>query len=378
MSGNKTIGILGGGQLARMSAFAAKRLGFDIAILEKEKNSPAGQLTHLEFVGSIDDDSLLTKFAEKSDIITLENEFVDADRLAFIEKLGKKVIPSSNTIRLIQDKLIQKNTFKKNGIPVPRFIEVTDESKYAETVLKLSHPFLLKSRKMGYDGYGNALIQSEKDFRNAVESLSKRHSALMAESFVKFSMELAVMVVRTRKEIRVYPVVQTIQENHICKIVIAPARISKKTKEAAIEMAVEAVKSVKGYGIFGVELFLTNENQLLVNEMAPRPHNSGHYSIDACITSQFENHIRSVLNLPLGNTDMINSYAVMVNLLGKQTGPGFIQNYDFVLSSDSVHLHLYGKEKSRKGRKMGHFTLTGNNLDSIFQIAKQIETKIII
>ncbi|MDP3830037.1 MAG: ATP-grasp domain-containing protein, partial [Ignavibacteriaceae bacterium] len=234
------------------------------------------------------------------------------------------------------------------------------------------------SRKMGYDGYGNALIKSEKEYQKAVESLTSRHAELMAEEFVKFSMELAVMIVRTKKEIRAYPVVQTIQENHICKIVIAPARISKKIRETATEIAIEAVKAVNGFGIFGVELFLTGENELLVNEMAPRPHNSGHYTIDACVTSQFENHIRAVMELPLGSTEMIKPYAVMINILGKQNGDGILQNYNDILSVDDVHLHLYGKDKSRKGRKMGHFTLLGTNLDTLFQQARLLETKIFI
>ncbi len=372
------IGILGGGQLARMSAHAAQRLGFELVILEKEKNSPAGQLTHHEFVGWVDDDNLMTEFAKASDIITLENEFVDSDRIKFLEDLGKKVFPSSKSIKLIQDKFIQKKTLSKKGIPVPKFLEVNEKTPYEKISTQFPEQFILKSRKMGYDGYGNALVKTEKEFNKAVESLSTRHAELMAEEFVKFSMELAVMVVRTKKEIRAYPVVQTIQENHICKIVIAPARISKKIKETATEIAIEAVKAVNGFGIFGVELFLTEENALLVNEMAPRPHNSGHYTIDACATSQFENHIRAVLELPLGSTEMIKPYAVMINILGQQNGPGIIQNYSEILKNEEVHLHLYGKEKSRKGRKMGHFTLLGNNLDSLFQQARLLETKILI
>ncbi|MDZ7763503.1 MAG: ATP-grasp domain-containing protein [Melioribacteraceae bacterium] len=180
------IGILGGGQLARMSAFQAYKLGFDIAILEKSKNSPAGQLTHNEYVGWVDDDKLLKKFATKCDIITLENEFIDSGRLKFIESFGKKVIPSSNTIRLIQDKFTQKKTLSKNGIPVPKFLEVKSENDYERISKQLGKRIILKSRKMGYDGYGNADVKSEKGFREAYERLTKRHSELMAEEFVKF------------------------------------------------------------------------------------------------------------------------------------------------------------------------------------------------
>ena len=375
---NLTIGILGGGQLARMSVFQAKRLGFDTAILEKEKNSPAGQLTHKEFIGWVNDTTPLKNFANVSDVITLENEFVDYRRIEFLEKLGKKVLPSSVTISLIQDKLIQKETLLKNNIPVPKFLPLNHKNEFANIQKELKYTYILKSRKMGYDGYGNAVVKNPKDFEIAYDKLVHRHSKLLAEEFIDFKMELAVMVARTKKEIKVYPVVQTIQKNNICRTVIAPAQISSRLRNEAMEIAIESVKAVKGYGIFGIEMFLTSKNNILVNEMAPRPHNSGHYTIEGCYTSQFENHIRAVMNLPLGSVDMVQPYAVMVNLLGKRNGPGIIQNYSAGLKNAQVHLHIYGKEQSRIGRKMGHITVTGNNLKSILNIANEAEKEIII
>ena len=372
------IGILGGGQLARMSAYQAYKLGFEIAILEKIKNSPAGQLTHNEFVGWVDDKSILRKFAKACDVITLENEFIDADRLRFIEELGKPVLPSASTIELIQDKFTQKKTLSRKKIPVPDFVEVKSEKDYTRISKKLGSRFILKSRKMGYDGYGNAEVKNENDFIEAYGKLTGRHSNLLAEEFVNFEQELAVMVVRTKKEIKTYPVVQTIQKNHICHTVIAPAQISKKKLKETEEIAIEAVKAVKGFGLFGVEMFITGKGKILVNEMAPRPHNSGHYTIEGCVTSQFENHMRAVMNLPLGSTELVNKYAVMVNLLGKREGAGVVENYEESLSEPNLHLHIYGKEKSRVGRKMGHITITGDNLNSILRKAKQMETKIII
>ena len=378
MINKKKIGILGGGQLARMSAFQAYKLGFDIAILEKEKNSPAGQLTHNEFVGWVNDDKLLKQFAEECDIITLENEFIDADRLKFIESLGKKVIPSSNTIRLIQDKFTQKKTLLKNNIPVPNFIEVKSINDYERISAKLGKRFIVKSRKMGYDGYGNADVKNVIEFKEAYKKLTNRHSNLYAEEFVKFSKELAVMVVRTKKEIKTYPVVETIQKNHICHTVIAPAQISKRKLKEAEEIGIECVKAVKGFGLFGIEMFIDAKGKILVNEMAPRPHNSGHYTIEGCVTSQFENHVRAVLNLPLGSTDLVKQYAVMINLLGKRNGEGTVQNYKESLGEPNLHLHIYGKAKSRIGRKMGHITIVGDNLNVILRKAKQMEKKIII
>ncbi len=370
------IGILGGGQLAKMSAQAAIRLGFDVAILEKEHLSPAGQLTHQEFVGWVDDAPLMKRFARRCDVITLENEFVDHQRLAMLERLGKPVLPTSGTISLIQDKLLQKEILSRKGIPVPRFLDVEKHFSYADVVAILGKPFLLKSRKMGYDGYGNALVRNEKEFTAAVQHLSGRHSSLMAESFIDFSMELAVMVVRTRREIKVYPVVQTIQKNHICHTVIAPAPISKKQLRMAEEIAVESVKAVHGFGLYGVELFFSDTVGIIVNEMAPRPHNSGHYTIEGCVTSQFENHIRAVMGLPLGSTAMTGRFAVMINLLGKQNPQTMTDVYKTALRNPDAHFHLYGKRTSRPGRKMGHLTIVGNSVQQIVKHATALEKKI--
>jgi len=374
----KKIGILGGGQLARMSVFQAYKLGFDIAILEKEKNSPAGMLTHNEFVGWVDDDKLLKQFAKECDIITLENEFIDADRLKFIESLGKKVIPSSNTIKLIQDKFTQKKTLSKHNIPVPNFIEVKSINDYERISAKLGKRFIVKSRKMGYDGYGNADVKNVIEFKEAYKKLTNRHSNLYAEEFIKFFKELAIMVVRTKKEIKTYPVVETIQKNHICHTVIAPAQISKRKLKEAEQIGIECVKAVKGFGLFGIEMFIDAKGKILVNEMAPRPHNSGHYTIEGCVISQFENHVRAVLNLPLGSTDLVKQYAVMINMLGKRNGEGTVQNYKESLGEPDLHLHIYGKAKSRVGRKMGHITIIGENINMILRKAKQMEKKIII
>ncbi len=378
MSGRKCIGILGGGQLARMSAYQAYKLGFDVAILEKHKDSPAGQLTKNEFVGWVNDKQIIKKFVKGCDIITLENEFIDYEKLEYIEDLGKKVLPSSKTISLIQDKLTQKKTLKKHGIPVPQFAPIHEKDNYEKTSSMLGVKFLLKSRKMGYDGYGNATVKNEKTLLEGMEKLKSRNADLMAEKFIDFEMELAVMVARTKKETKVYPVVQTIQRNHICHTVIAPAPIEKKLARLAAEISIASVEAVNGYGIFGVELFVSKRGEVLINEMAPRPHNSGHYTIEACVTSQFENHVRAVMGLTLGSTYMVKPYAVMINLLGKRKGWGVVDDYNAALQDENIHLHLYGKEKSRIGRKMGHITITGENLKAILKKAEAAEKNIII
>lgn len=367
------IGILGGGQLARMSSYQATRMGFEVNILEKNVNSPAGQISQREFTGWVDDDKILSEFVKSSDIITLENEFIDYKYLEKIEKMGVSVFPSSRTISLIQDKLIQKNTFAKSNLPVPNFIEVKEESTYSAVAEIIGEKFVLKSRTMGYDGYGNAMVTDEQTFINGLEKLSGRGSALMAEEFVPFIKELAVMVVRTERETKCYPVIETIQKNHICHTVIAPAKVNNTVVKNIMDIAVHAVESVEGIGIFGVEFFLLKSGEVLINEMAPRPHNSGHYTIEACVTSQFENHIRAVCNLPLGSVEMVRPAAVMVNLLGRRIGKGIPANYPSSLHDPEVKLHIYGKEDSRPGRKMGHITMLGDNSDKIFERLGNIE-----
>lgn len=371
------VGILGGGQLARMSALAAGRLGIDIAIFDKSKYSPAAKVSRYEFCGGYSDSELIKQFVNICDVITLENEFIDSNILKMFEKAGGKLVPSSNVIKLIQDKFTQKTVFNNAGLPVPKFVKVEADSSYKSLSKILGKKFLIKSRKLGYDGYGNALIENEIDFENAVNRLKTRHSLLMAEEFIPFEKELAVMVVRSKKEFVVYPLVETIQENHICKVVIAPADLNKSFRDKIILIAKKAVEAINGYGIFGFEFFQLNKNEILINEIAPRPHNSGHYTIDACVTSQFENHIRAVLNLPLGNTDLIYKSAVMINLLGKKNSVYNFNFYNKSLNNEKVHLHLYGKDKIRKGRKMGHITLCGNNIKKLLHEGLSIEKEII-
>lgn len=374
----QTIGFLGGGQLARMSALAAYRLGFKVAVFESIANSPAGMLTKLDFPGSINDDQKLKEFAEACDIITLENEFIDPSRLELLQSFAKNVFPSPHTISLIQDKLIQKQTFKSQGLPVPDFVPVTNSSSYDSLSSTLGSEFLLKSRKMGYDGYGNHFVKNSDDFCEGMKKLTSRHDNIMAEQKIEFVKELAVMVAINSTGTAVYPVVETIQENHICKLVIAPADISPDTRSKVEMIAVEAVKSVEGKGIFGVEMFFTADEEIFINEIAPRPHNSGHYTIEGCVTSQFENHIRAVLDLPFGDTSLVDDCSVMINTLGKYPGEGKIINYDEILTEPGVHLHFYGKSESRKGRKMGHLTMNGKNVNDLISTLERVENTLII
>jgi 5-(carboxyamino)imidazole ribonucleotide synthase len=344
-----TLGILGGGQLAKMTMLEAYKMGLDVAIIENGELSPAGNLTKYEFASKIEINPELDKFIEKSDIITLENEFIDPIIIEYIEK-SCTVFPSSKTLSLIQDKLIQKTTFDNAGISVANFAQIENHEDLKVFGEKYGYPYVLKTRKFGYDGYGN----------------------YTAEAFVNFTKELAVMVVRNKDgENRTYPVVETVQKNHICKEVYAPANISEKSINEAKELAIKCVEVINGVGVFGIESFLLPNGEIVVNEIAPRPHNSGHYTIEACHTSQFENIIRAVCNLPIGSTDMRVGAACMINILGEINGSGVPANINELLAFDKAKFHLYGKETSRIGRKMGHITVTGDNIEATINYARE-------
>ncbi len=376
----QTIGILGGGQLAKMLSLAAYRLGLNIAIIENGLNSPAGMMTKFDFGKGWEDIDELDKFIEVSDIVTLENEFINPDILEYIENKGIKVYPTSATMRLVQDKFIQKQTFQNAGLPLPIFSEINSIDDLDSFANKYGYPYVMKSRKFGYDGYGNATIHSIEEAKIAFSKFSAdaKRSSLMAETFVNFTKEIAVMAVRsTNGDTAVYPAVESIQKNHICHSVIAPAEIDIDIREKAQFLALEAVKAIDGVGVFGVEFFLEPNGTLLINEIAPRPHNSGHYTIEACYTSQYENAIRAINCLPLGSTDMITETAIMINLLGGKDGNGVPSNVSEILKAGNVWLHLYNKSQCRNGRKMGHINVLGSTQNENYKYAKNIAEKII-
>jgi 5-(carboxyamino)imidazole ribonucleotide synthase len=374
-----TIGILGGGQLAKMMASEAFRMGLRVAVIEHGEDSPAGMMTHLEYPLGWNDAEELTRFVEASDVVTLENEFIDP---AIVEQIEERraVFPSSATLRLIQDKYIQKQTMSAAGIPVPVFAALESVEQMKAFGAEHGWPYVVKTRKFGYDGYGNATVRMPehcdpvwKRFRNTDSPRD-----LMGESFVPFVSELAVMVARNRRgELAVYPCVETVQQNHICRLVVAPARIPQEVHQHAQELAVAAVEAIGGVGVFGVELFLLADNSIVFNEIAPRPHNSGHYTIEGCHTSQFENAIRAVVNLPLGSPEMRSPAAAMLNLLGMRNGPGVPDSVVDLMRHASVKLHLYGKKDSRIGRKMGHLTAVANTPEEAVLLVEEAEKDLI-
>ncbi len=366
-----TLGILGGGQLAKMLASDAYRMGINVSIIENDADTPAGDMTKSDFPGGWLDRENLDEFIESADIITLENEFIDPEILDYV-KTKRPVYPSPDTMRLVQDKFIQKQTFQNAGIPVPKFAEINNPAEAKAFGQENGYPYVIKARKYGYDGYGNATVFSDEDVDSAWERFNgeNKDRPLMAEKFVDFTKELAVIVARNESgDTEVYPCVETIQYKHICHAVIAEAEIDPALREKSREMALKAVESIDGIGVFGIELFLTSDNDILINEIAPRPHNSGHYTIEGCYTSQFENGIRAVCNLPLGSSKLVSGGAAMVNLLGERDGSGVPESVVELLRHKNVWLHLYNKKQSRTGRKMGHVTAIGTTPAEAHKIA---------
>ena len=370
-----TIGILGGGQLAKMTAQAASALDIDVIVFAKKADEPALKLVPNHMIGAWDDEDLLKQFAEQCELVTLESEFVPPEILRRIEALDTPVYASSVTLDLVRDKLMQKRHMQQAGIDVPRFTKVMVGSDILEASVEYGFPVMLKARTMGYDGYGNVLIRRAHDIEAALEKLNGRE--LMVEALVNFVRELAVIVARSRTgEIRVYPVVETVQKNNICHTVRCPAPIDESTAKLATDMAIAAVEAIDGVGVFGVEMFELPHNQVLFNEIAPRPHNSGHYTIEGTITSQFENHIRAILGWPLGDVAQIAPATVMINILGEREGPPNPTALSDALSVGGVHWHLYGKSQVRPGRKMGHVTILGYSADGAEKVGRLALSKL--
>jgi 5-(carboxyamino)imidazole ribonucleotide synthase len=358
------LGILGGGQLGRMTLQAASALGLDVVIAERFPDSPAARMTSqsVVFNRGWDDPHALDQLARLAPVVTLENEFVDWRVLQALEERGVRVLPSPSCVGVVQDKLLQKQALARAELPVPMFCEVADPAGLIAAAQELGWPLMLKARRDGYDGRGNVLVHDASEVEAAFAKLGWPGRELFAEAFVDFERELASLVVRgTDGQVAQYPVVETIQDPnlHICREVLAPADLPDDVAQNAAAIARGAVEAVGGVGAFGAELFLLPDRQVCINELAPRPHNSAHYSIEACWSSQFDNHVRAVFGLPLGDASLRAPTAAMVNLLGTRSGPLANEDLAAALAEPHAYVHLYGKSANRPGRKMGHVTALG-------------------
>lgn len=369
------LGFLGGGQLARMSAQEAFKLGIQVAVFGSAKNKePLEWMTPHAYKGSFSNVSDLKYFINSCDVVTLENEFIDSSILEEVtHQTNTPIYPSVGTFERIESKLKEKQCFENAGIAVTPYDLINDQKDLKRFGEDHGWPYLLKSSKGGYDGYGNKTVRDANEAERAFDELGGNDGReIIAEGFVPFRKELAVQVARNDKGTVVYPCCETLQEDHICKIVIAPARIEPDLQERARQIAIAATEAIDGRGIYAYEFFLTEDDEILLNESAPRPHNSGHYTIEGCIGSQFNNHVRAVLNLPLSDTTMRKPAAVMINLLGTRNSEARAENHEVLLNCPDGHLHLYGKAVSKIGRKMGHFTLLGNEQNETLEQALKL------
>ncbi|MDQ7067475.1 MAG: 5-(carboxyamino)imidazole ribonucleotide synthase [Sulfurimonas sp.] len=360
---NLKLGIIGGGQLGKIMSQKAKKMGFHVTILDPTFNCPAAQVSDKHIMGGFHDVALLEQLVQETDVTTFELEHVETSILKELHDNGHRIHPSPYVIELIQNKYEQKKLLDERGIPVPKYKSVDKP----EDLASFGFPVVQKAKKEGYDGQGVLMLKKPDDVKNAIESES------FIEELVDIDKELAIIVARNiQGDIKCYPVVEMLFDDrtNICDIVMAPAKISKEIEEKAVDIATESIEILEGVGIFGVELFLTKSGEILVNEIAPRPHNSGHYTVEACATSQFEQIIRAVTNLPLGSTKLL-SPSVMVNLLGEEgyAGEPFIDGIHEALAIPELSFHFYGKTFTKPFRKMGHITVLDDDIDMALQKA---------
>ena len=374
----KRLGIIGGGQLGMMITEAAQNLNdaiSEITVLDPTENCPAAQAGAKQIVGDFKDEAAILKLAEQSDVITYEIESGNTDVLS---KLKAEIEPSPSTLSIIQDKFLQKTFLSENELPVSQFYEITSLDDLREKIKNLGLPVLLKLRRDAYDGRGNFKIISSDEIEKAYQHFDGK--SLMIEKFVNFKMEVSVIAARnTKGDITTYPLVENIHENNILKTTIAPARVSDDVISNAGEIAKKTMEVLKGAGVFGIEMFVDQDDKILINEIAPRVHNSGHHTLQSCKTSQFEQHLRAILGLDLGSTDLIHK-TVMCNILGPDGLEGKYKPVE--LEKDGVYLKMYGKSVSKPQRKLGHFNVVDLNdsgsIDRLTEIADEIKNSILV
>jgi 5-(carboxyamino)imidazole ribonucleotide synthase len=369
------IGIIGGGQLGKMIAQEAKRMSFKIIILDPCKDCPASSVSDEIIHADFKDESAIRKLARMSDVLTYEIELANSNALKVLESQKYPVFPSPVTLEIIQNKFRQKSFLKENGIAVPEFDLVKSVQCLKNLCSDYGLPAMLKACEDSYDGRGNFLISSMDKTQEAFDFFHGKEC--MLEKFIPSIKEISIMVARNSDgQIVSFPVAENIHSNNVLDMTIVPARISKKVSIKAKRIAQKTMGALKGAGIFGIEMFVTKDEDVIVNEIAPRPHNSGHYSIEACSISQFEQHIRAILDLPLSDPQLLTP-AVMVNILGSEhhNGTYKIKGLRKLMSIPGIKLHIYGKKISKPRRKLGHITVTAQNVqEAIFRAERAKRT----
>ena len=366
----KILGIIGGGQLGMMITEAAKKMPehiLKIVVLDPTENCPAAQVGAEQIIADFKDEKAIQELAEKSDIITYEIESGNSDVLKSVENKSE-INPSPETLKIIQDKFLQKTFLFENKIPISEFIEVKSMNDLQKGLGKFGYPALLKARRDAYDGRGNFKINSPEDVQKASDYF--KNSNLLLEKFVPFKMEVSVIAARnTKGQIKTYPLVENIHENNILRETIAPARVPKEISDKAEEIAKNTMTVLKGAGVFGIEMFVTKDDEILINEIAPRVHNSGHHTLQSSETSQFEQHLRAILGLELGSVKL-KYPTIMYNVLGSKDFEGEYKPIE--ISEQNVYLKMYGKKISKPLRKLGHLNLVAKEGESINDLLQKL------
>ena len=381
MISRQKIGVIGGGQLAWMMAVAAKKLGLELTVQAGSPDESAVDIADRVVYGKVNDAEATAQLAKYSQVITFENEFVDLVALQELENFVNQdrdrpalFLPKLETLAISVDKLKQRQHFRDRQIPTPEFYGVDTEIELLAAADRLGYPLVLKARRHGYDGKGTWVIADEMELRSAWETMQRLPA--IAEAFIPFERELAVIVARSQSgEIAIYPVVETLQTNQVCRHTIAPARINAAINTQVRNIAEQIVTSLDAIGVFGIEFFLTAEGDISVNEIAPRTHNSGHYTIEGCQTSQFEQLLRVVSGKPLGDVSMVAPVAIMVNLLGfEQNVSDYLEKRQAIARFPNTHIHWYNKTSASVGRKLGHVTILAETYDIAIDLRDRIET----
>lgn len=367
-----TVGVLGGGQLGAMFTGAARRMGYRVVVWDPDADAPAHRMADQSFSTSFADQDTRKRFVDTVHAITLEWENIPAELCEWLEQ-RRPLHPSSAVLRVLQDRLTQKQFLASCSFPIPEFAAVQSGHQLHHVIGRLGLPLICKTARSGYDGKGQWLVRQPSDIEQFERILTASSSGIpwIAEQFVTFVRELSVLVVRSASsDTRVYPVVENRHEQGILRDSLVPASISSGDAEAVRELSVRAVVALQGVGVFCVELFQTQDGRFLINEIAPRPHNSGHYTVDACTVSQFEQQVRALCGLPLGEVRLLSS-AVMVNLLGDEvTAVMSAEGSRETFSIPGASVHLYGKQVIRPGRKMGHVTFTASEREAALASAQ--------
>jgi 5-(carboxyamino)imidazole ribonucleotide synthase len=361
-----TIGVLGGGQLGRMMALSGRAMGYRFITLDPTVDSPCGQVADRQIVAAYHDIEAARMLSEQSDVITYEFENVDAEVTELL--MEESYVPQgSRLLYITQHRLREKRAIESAGVKVAPYAQIASIGQLREELERLGTPCVLKTAMGGYDGKGQWILQSADDIEAAYEELSRAGTELVLEQFIDFDKEISVIAARNpRGEVKVFPAAENIHVNKILHLSMVPARVDKSVLQEAEQLAMQIAESLNVVGLIAVEMFVTHEGELYVNELAPRPHNSGHYTMEACKTSQFEQHMRAICNLPLGSTDLLTP-VVMVNVLGQHVEPVL----DWIVQPESeqhadgitAKLHMYGKHDAKENRKMGHVNVLAPSVE---------------